>query len=252
MQITAIMTQLDDIDNIIVRHVPVSSAIIEYAGGHLAIVDTGMVDNPGLVKELAEWGCRPEDFELVINTHPHCDHAGGNNLFRNARIICSRRGLEYARDWERQLWECRDPVQLLGRLGRDPDVSAVALVTDIKRLAERFPVDSFIGLPGQLEFMEDGPVLPPGFELLPAPGHTIADYAVVLTGSYDKLLVAGDALYHRDLWRNAYLPGINYNDTLFMNSAARLSQFNGLIIPGHDRAFDNRTGIYLQDERFDI
>lgn len=62
MQITAIMTQVDDIDNIIVRHVPVSSTIIEYAGSHLAIVDTGMVDNPGLVKELAEWGCRPEDF----------------------------------------------------------------------------------------------------------------------------------------------------------------------------------------------
>ncbi|MEQ8200422.1 MAG: MBL fold metallo-hydrolase [Syntrophomonadaceae bacterium] len=252
MQVTDIMTQADDIDNIIVRHIPVSSTLIEYGDGHLAIIDTGMVDNPQLVQELAEWGCRPEDFELVINTHLHCDHAGGNRLFRNARIITSRRGLEYTQDLDRKLRECHDPVNLLKRLGRDLDSSAAALVADIKRLAESFPVESFIGAPGQLEFIEDDPVLPPGFELIPAPGHTIADYAVVLTGRHEKVLVAGDALYHRDLWRTAYLPGINYNETMFKASAGRLSKFNGLIVPGHDRAFDNNTGIYLPEESFGI
>ena len=52
--------------------------------------------------------------------------------------------------------------------------------------------------------------------------------------------------------QQAYLPGINYNDTMFKESALRLSKFDGLVIPGHDRAFDNRTGIYLQDERLAI
>ncbi len=252
MQITAIMTQVNDIDNIVVRNIPVSSTIVEYGDGHLAIIDTGMADNPQLVHELAEWGYRPEDFELVINTHLHCDHAGGNRLFSNARIIASRRGLEYARDLDRKLRECQDPFLLLGQLGRELDDSGAALVRDIKRLAESFPVGSFVGAPGQLEFIEDDPELPPGFELIPVPGHTIADYAVVVTGSHDKVLVAGDALFHRDLWRSAYLPGINYNESMFKESAVRLSKFNGQIVPGHDRAFDNRTGIYLQDESFAI
>jgi len=252
LQVTAIMTQVDDIDNIIVRNIPVSTALIEYGDGHLAIIDTGMADNPQLEQELAEWGCQPEDFELVINTHLHCDHAGGNRLFKNARIIVSRRGLDYARDWQRQLGECEDYARRRGNRGQESDNSAAVLLTDIRRLAESFPVESYIGTPGQLEFIEDDPPLPPGFELIMAPGHTIADFGVVLTGTDTKVLVAGDALFHRDLWRSDYLPGINYNDAMFKESALRLSKFDGLIVPGHDRAFDNRTGIYLQDERLNI
>lgn len=36
---------------------------------------------PGLVGGLAELGIRPEDVDLVVNTHLHGDHAGGNTVW---------------------------------------------------------------------------------------------------------------------------------------------------------------------------
>ena len=48
-------------------------------------------------------GCRPEDITIVVNTHLHFDHAGGNTIgpdavpqFPNARYLVSSRELEHA------------------------------------------------------------------------------------------------------------------------------------------------------------
>jgi hypothetical protein len=57
-------------------------------------------------------------------------------------------------------------------------------------------------------------------------------------------------LYHRDLWRGPTLPSLNYDEDLFRRSAERLSAFDGIIVPGHDRAFDNATGVYLEGNTF--
>ena len=49
-------------------------------------------------------GCRPEDITIVVNTHLHFDHAGGNTIgsdaapqFPNARYLVSALELEHAR-----------------------------------------------------------------------------------------------------------------------------------------------------------
>src|SRR5437870_2165202 len=49
-------------------------------GERLAIVDTGVSDTPEkyLVPALASIGRGLSDVEVVINTHGHHDHAGGN------------------------------------------------------------------------------------------------------------------------------------------------------------------------------
>jgi len=73
----------------------VRSTIIEFPDNYLAIIDTGMADNLGLVDELAQLGYCPADFDLVINTHLYWDHIGKNMLFKNARICISRREYEY-------------------------------------------------------------------------------------------------------------------------------------------------------------
>ena len=51
------------------------------------LVDTGAGENKDyLFSKLRENGVEPEDIELVVNTHCHFDHIGGNYLFPDAKI----------------------------------------------------------------------------------------------------------------------------------------------------------------------
>lgn len=67
----------------------------------------GVSDGPTLRETLYErTGCRPEDVSVVVNTHLHFDHAGGNTTldpdgravptFPNARYFVSRAEFEHA------------------------------------------------------------------------------------------------------------------------------------------------------------
>ena len=91
-------------------------------------------------------GCKPEDITIVVNTHLHFDHAGGNTILSeppasaggqlvertaipqvpNARYLVSRRELEHAenpheRDRASYLPENWRPIQETGQLELMPD-----------------------------------------------------------------------------------------------------------------------------------
>ena len=45
------------------------------------LIDTGLMsDYPRLEETLFELGLKPDDIDLVLNTHEHCDHVGGQHL----------------------------------------------------------------------------------------------------------------------------------------------------------------------------
>ena len=51
------------------------------------LVDTGAGQNKEyLFSKLRENGVEPENIELIVNTHCHFDHIGGNHFFPNAKI----------------------------------------------------------------------------------------------------------------------------------------------------------------------
>ncbi|WP_407377817.1 MBL fold metallo-hydrolase [Methanobrevibacter sp.] len=51
------------------------------------LVDTGAGQNKDyLFSKLKENGVNPEDIELIVNTHCHFDHIGGNYLFPDAKV----------------------------------------------------------------------------------------------------------------------------------------------------------------------
>ncbi len=55
------------------------------------IVDTGSsTDLKRLREALRTASVRPDDVEMVVNTHLHLDHIGGNSLFPNARFYAHR------------------------------------------------------------------------------------------------------------------------------------------------------------------
>jgi glyoxylase-like metal-dependent hydrolase (beta-lactamase superfamily II) len=55
------------------------------------LVDTGAGNNKDyLFSKLRENGVEPEDIEIVVNTHCHFDHIGGNHFFPDAKIAVHR------------------------------------------------------------------------------------------------------------------------------------------------------------------
>lgn len=55
------------------------------------IVDTGSPTDLKLLREaLRAASVRPDDVDMVVNTHLHMDHIGGNSLFPNARFYAHR------------------------------------------------------------------------------------------------------------------------------------------------------------------
>lgn len=252
MKIETITSVMHNTDNLIIRDVPVSSTVVDIKGFGLTIIDTGSPDNPDLLEELAKLDYTPADFRLVINTHLHVDHIGSNRLFTEARILISRRELEFENNFSRLLQESDDPLAALNSIGRYVEEDSHELARQLIKLILDYPAAVLIGDQTQIEFFEDEPDLPGIISLLSVPGHSVDSRAVLLQGRTRRAVAAGDALYHRDLWRNDTLAVIHYNVRQFRQNAEKIALFPDIIIPGHDRVFDNLSGQYLPDDSFII
>jgi glyoxylase-like metal-dependent hydrolase (beta-lactamase superfamily II) len=104
-------------------HIPVPAYLIRLDDGSLVLVDTGMnrihIKDPdytwrgqpvadvlvpdmrredSLLWRLAELDIAPADIDYVINTHLHFDHAGNNDLLKDAKFFVQREHYEFAKD----------------------------------------------------------------------------------------------------------------------------------------------------------
>src|SRR2546425_9675371 len=132
---------------------PVYVHVIDHPDARV-LVDTGMTElhpevadlDPRLVP-LSEQAFDLAGVDVVVNTHLHFDHCGGNHLFAGRPIYVQRQELEDARGEDD--YTIREWVEA-------PGVRYV-------------PVD------GELELL-------PGLRLVPAPGHTHGMQVVVVGG----------------------------------------------------------------------
>src|SRR3954469_8304336 len=95
--------------------------------------------------------------DIVVNTHLHADHCGGNHLFADTPIYVQRRELDDARSEDG--YTIREWVDAPG--------------------VQYVPVD------GELELL-------PGVRLVPAPGHTPGTQVVVVETRAQPIVIAGD------------------------------------------------------------
>lgn len=147
------------------ERIPVCVHVIDHPDARV-LVDTGMTQLHPAVADLdprlhplTEQNFDLAGIDIVVNTHLHFDHCGGNHLFAGKPIYVQRQELEDARnegDYTIREWV-------------DPPGTAMRYV----------PVD------GEHELL-------PGVRLLPAPGHTRGTQVVVVETGERPTVVAGD------------------------------------------------------------
>jgi glyoxylase-like metal-dependent hydrolase (beta-lactamase superfamily II) len=130
---------------------------------------------PGLLESLAGLGLKPEAIDIVVNSHLHFDHCGGDTLktsggawvpaFPRARYIVQRG------EWE----------QAMNPVGRD---KPSYLPARLKPLAES----------GRLSLIDGDVPIVPGLEAVLVAGHTALHQGVRATSSGRTFFYAADAV----------------------------------------------------------
>src|ERR687896_411430 len=134
------------------ERMPVYVHVIDHPDARV-LVDTGMTElHPAMadmdprLQPLSEQDFDLAGIDIVVNTHLHADHCGGNHLFAGRPIYVQRRELDDARS-------------------DDDD----------------YPVREWVDAPGVRYVPVDGELeLLPGLRLVPAPGHTDGMQVVVV------------------------------------------------------------------------
>jgi len=178
-------------------------------------------DGDPLVESLRKFDATPEQIDLVINTHLHFDHAGGNTrlqddrvvpAFPNARYFVQRAELEHA----------TNPTE------RD---RASYFAHHFQAIADA----------GQWELLDGNAEILPGITVERIPGHNASIQAVVLRSGNKSLAFVADLLptrHHIPLpWIMAY--DLYPLQTLETKRAwvPRLIKDSALVVFGHDPDF---------------
>jgi len=171
-----------------------------------------------LVESLARAGVSPEQIDLVINTHLHFDHCGGNTTicenrilptFRRARYVVQRAELEHA----------MNPTE------RDR--------------ASYFPENfAAISKEGRWDLADGDRELLPGISVVRIPGHNADIQAVVISGGGRTLAFVADLLPTR---HHIPLPWIMAYDLFPLQTLetkrhwlSRMVAENWIVVFGHD------------------
>ena len=221
-----------------------TNSLLVRAGGKTVLIETGsgtkwdaklrniyrFSDGDPLTESLAKAGVKPEEIDLVINTHLHFDHAGGNTrladgravpAFPNARYVVQKAELDHA----------IQPTE------RDR--------------ASYYPHD-FVPITeaGQWQFVDGDTELLPGISVVKIPGHNLNIQGVQIKGGGKKLMYVSDLIptrHHLPLpWIIAY---DLYPLTTLETKRKWISEFvkdGWIVVFGHDPDFPAGT-LYERD-----
>lgn len=213
---------------------PVNIGILAGSGGKGVVVDTGLDEGAArkTLRALRELGLQPA---VIINTHAHADHFGGN------RYICETTGAQvWAPAFEADvirnpLWE---PLYLYGGASPPPTLRDKFL------LAEPSPVHVELAGSGD----EEGRAPEAGVaeviegvtvEFVPLPGHSLRQVGVA-AGVGQRTLFAGDAFLGAEVLMKHGIPYV-VDVGACMRSLQRLRehwQDYSWVVPGHGAIHD--------------
>jgi glyoxylase-like metal-dependent hydrolase (beta-lactamase superfamily II) len=202
-------------------------------GGRAILIDTGIgdklspkdrelfgVDRPiGLIGQLEALGVAPDQIDLVVDTHLHFDHAGGNTCLAGGVAVPTFPRAEY---WV-QRGEWQDATH--------PN----------ERTRSTYLPDNFapIERSGQLRLVDGPATIAPGVEWLMAPGHTPFHTCVSIEVADQSILFTVDICpFAAHLERLAWVPGVDLEPLVAMETKRRVIADvlarNRLVVFDHD------------------
>src|SRR5476649_167641 len=181
-----------------------------------ALIDTGYLSHAPQTLALVRHALRGRHLDLIINTHLHSDHCGGNALLQ--ADYGSRTAIPVAEADKVRRW----------------DEEALSFKATGQR-CERFTFDATIA-PGDVLTLADME-----WQALGAPGHD--PHSLIFYCPRERLLVSADAL-----WQNGF--GVIFPEldgaSGFAEQRATLELIAGLdvrlVIPGHGAPFSDVAG----------
>lgn len=194
-------------------------------GRRAALVDTGYVKHRDLTLALVRRALGDRPLDLVVNTHLHSDHCGGNAALQaafGARTLIPEASADAVRDWDERL-----------------------TYASTGQRCDRFGFDGTL---------EDGASVELGglsWRVIAAPGHD--PDSVILHCASERILISADAL-----WATGF--GIVFpeleGESGFAEQRAILERIDGLevslVLPGHGPMFtDVRGALRTARQRLD-
>ena len=151
------------------------NSLLIHTGSKRIMVETGSGDklspklrdiyglgSSQLLAHLRDYGVSPEDIDIVINTHLHFDHCGGNTRTENDKVVATFPNAQY-------FVQKGEYEHALNPSERD---RASYFASNYVPLGES----------GQLRLIQEEGEIAPGVELVRVPGHTSNMLCVKLTG----------------------------------------------------------------------
>ena len=161
---------------------------------------------------LGSLGLKPDDIDLVIQTHLHWDHCANTAKCTNARVLVNETELNFA----------FAPHPLTGLSYRKD------LLKDL----------NFVLIDGYYE-------VAPGIELIPAPGHSPGTMAVAINTAKGKAIITGFCCVRENFYPPEELkklmpvitPGTHTDTMAAYQSTLRIKGLADILIPIHDPSY---------------
>ena len=131
-----------------------------------------MINEPTLEASLAAHGLRPTNIDVVILTHLHFDHCGGNTRLENGKAVPTFPRARYV--IQKGEWDYA--------MAPDRRSRASYQAVNFAPLAEA----------GLLDLVEGEVEILPGIRCLPTPGHTLHHQSVTIESSEGTVIYFGD------------------------------------------------------------
>jgi glyoxylase-like metal-dependent hydrolase (beta-lactamase superfamily II) len=162
---------------------PYTCLLINTGNGQV-IIDTGagaLAPSTGnLVENLGSLGVSPEQIDLVILTHAHPDHLGGNTAADGSALFPKASWAISEVEWD--FWMEGEAEAVLPEHG--------------KELLLGFAQRNLTPIMDRVDLVLDERELLPGVKILPAPGHTPGHSVVAVSSGGQELLCLSDLVLH--------------------------------------------------------